>query len=242
MDNTPHAPPPPASSAVGHVLPAARARLVNSAATISIATRTNTILSSKIFKVILPIRLAEASTAVKTNVPRHRREVARSRTMSNDSRRRIDHRTLMYGACMRDATDGDRQDGEWSVAWLSSELRELRRQAGHPSLSDINKLTKHGPARATISELLAGQRKWAPPWETLSNVVQALIAHARDKNLGLDPRLANLEEWRRLHGLVVRDIERSKRNANKARLELIEQFSVLPPARCGGRRSTPSTI
>ncbi|WP_344666482.1 tetratricopeptide repeat protein [Catenulispora yoronensis] len=130
---------------------------------------------------------------------------------------------------MRDATDGDRQDGEWSVAWLSSELRELRRQAGHPSLSDINKLTKHGPARATISELLAGQRKWAPPWETLSNVVQALIAHARDKNLGLDPRLANLEEWRRLHGLVVRDIERSKRNANKARLELIEQFSVLPP-------------
>ncbi|HEX5119447.1 MAG TPA: hypothetical protein VFW65_30010 [Pseudonocardiaceae bacterium] len=125
-------------------------------------------------------------------------------------------------------TAGSGESGVWSLPRFAEELRELKRRAGAPSLSDIRKRTRDKPAIATIHVLLAGRAKRAPRWDLVSDVVAAMATYARERDLELDAREADLSEWRRRHGLLVQAMERAAAH-QAARLEtLLADFSVLP--------------
>ncbi|EST18758.1 hypothetical protein M878_44495 [Streptomyces roseochromogenus subsp. oscitans DS 12.976] len=65
----------------------------------------------------------------------------------------------------------------------------------------------------------------------MSDVVTAIVAYARERDLKLDARTADTKEWRKRHELLVQAMERAAA-AQSARLStLLAEFSVLPPNR-----------
>jgi tetratricopeptide (TPR) repeat protein len=119
--------------------------------------------------------------------------------------------------------------GASSMSRFAEELRELKRRAGGPALSEIRKRTKDQPAVATISVLLAGGGRRAPRWELVSDVVAAMAAFAREHRLELGTSAKDLlEEWRRRHALLVEAIEQAESDQATRLKSLLAEFSVLP--------------
>ncbi|GAB3712528.1 hypothetical protein GCM10027598_19130 [Amycolatopsis oliviviridis] len=119
-------------------------------------------------------------------------------------------------------------DGPWSLRRFSESLRALKRHAGGPSFSEIKKLTDRKPSSATLSALFAGSGKNAPRWDLVSDVVTAMLAYARQNRLNLDPRVADLGEWRRNHELLVEAMEKAVADRAARQAALLTAFSVLP--------------
>lgn len=77
---------------------------------------------------------------------------------------------------------------------LITDLNDLRRDAGSPSLNELVRLSERALARSTLHEHLAGQRSGLPPWRLVAAYVTA--CHAAASATGLDVvRLGSLEDW-----------------------------------------------
>ncbi|WP_149263311.1 lipopolysaccharide assembly protein LapB [Actinomadura sp. K4S16] len=128
-------------------------------------------------------------------------------------------------------TVGGTEDGSSLLRRFADELRELKRNAGSPSLKEIQGRTVAKPGIATISALLAGRGERAPRWDLVSDVVTALVAYAEPRGLELDARMADTKHWRRRHELLVQAMERAAADRTARLGALLAEFSVLPPNR-----------
>jgi tetratricopeptide (TPR) repeat protein len=75
-------------------------------------------------------------------------------------------------------------------------LVQLRRMAGNPSYSDLERASEHKLRRATVSDVLAGKRVRLPPWPFVSEFVAACRELAEENRL--DPEeLGTMADWKR---------------------------------------------
>jgi hypothetical protein len=79
---------------------------------------------------------------------------------------------------------------------FAHDLRELRHRAGRPSYAVLERLSKHQLRRATMSDILNGNRVNLPDWGFVAKFVGACHAAAADS--GLDTHaLGALADWKR---------------------------------------------
>ena len=104
-------------------------------------------------------------------------------------------------------TQGDHSAVDGFVA----ELRRVWEEAGPPSYTEFEKLSKRvkGPAdgeaqwlsRSTTQHILAGRRSMPPKWQWVSRFITVLREAA--KEVGVDPaRIGDLQEWKQKHEAV----------------------------------------
>jgi hypothetical protein len=78
---------------------------------------------------------------------------------------------------------------------FTRELGKLHQQAGRPSYSTLERLSKHYLRRATVSDVLNGNRVRVPDWSFVSAFVTA--CHAAAEESRLDPAgLGSIAEWK----------------------------------------------
>jgi hypothetical protein len=91
----------------------------------------------------------------------------------------------------------EREQGAASLARrFAEDLNELRQRAGNPSYSTLERLSGRRLRRATLSDVLNGNRLKPPDWPFVAAFVEACGTAARDA--GLDQRaLGSLADWKR---------------------------------------------
>jgi hypothetical protein len=78
---------------------------------------------------------------------------------------------------------------------FARELGKLHQQAGRPSYATLERLSKHYLKRATVSDVLNGNRVRVPDWPFVSSFVSACRAAAEESRL--DPTvLGSIEAWK----------------------------------------------
>jgi tetratricopeptide (TPR) repeat protein len=89
------------------------------------------------------------------------------------------------------------QRGQDSVAQrFMDDLRRLRQLAGRPSYSTLEKLSAHRLRRATMSDVLNGNRVNLPDWRFVHEFVSACRAAARESGLDAN-ELGTVADWKR---------------------------------------------
>jgi tetratricopeptide (TPR) repeat protein len=85
----------------------------------------------------------------------------------------------------------------WDVAQsFVRDLSQLRQRAGRPSYSTLERLSGHKLRRATVSDVLNGNRVRVPEWRFVAAFVAACRAAAEES--GLDPAtLGTMADWKR---------------------------------------------
>src|SRR4051812_11791329 len=81
---------------------------------------------------------------------------------------------------------------------FAHDLGQLRQRAGRPSYMTLERLTGHRLRRATISDVLNGNRVRIPDWPFVAAFVLACRTFAEES--GLDPQelgLGTVSEWKR---------------------------------------------
>ena len=130
---------------------------------------------------------------------------------------------------MSDDTVPDGANSTWSMRRFADELRYLSGAAPgtRHSTKSGNKPHRSRPSRlSAICSPACASNHPAGIWSPTS--WRPATAHARERDLKLDPRVADLAEWRKRHGLLVEAMERAAAE-EAARLEtLLTAFSVLP--------------
>lgn len=89
------------------------------------------------------------------------------------------------------------EGGQASAAQrFMDDLRQLRQLAGRPSYSTLERLSDHRLRRATMSDVLNGNRVNLPDWRFVADFVSACRAAGTEN--GLDPNgLGTLADWKR---------------------------------------------
>ena len=79
---------------------------------------------------------------------------------------------------------------------FAHDLRQLHLRAGRPSYSSLERVSRHQLRRATMSDILNGNRVNLPDWRFVANFVEACHSAAAESNL--DTReLGSLADWKR---------------------------------------------
>jgi hypothetical protein len=87
--------------------------------------------------------------------------------------------------------------GQDSVAKrFVDDLKQLRRLAGQPSYSALERLSGHRLKRATMSDVLNGNRVKVPDWRFIHEFVAACRSAAAETRLEVD-QLGTIAEWKR---------------------------------------------
>ena len=87
--------------------------------------------------------------------------------------------------------------GQDSVAWrFVDDLSELRQRAGQPSYSTLERLSGHRLKRATMSDVLNGNRVKVPDWRFIHEFLTACQAAAAENGLEAD-QLGTVADWKR---------------------------------------------
>jgi hypothetical protein len=87
--------------------------------------------------------------------------------------------------------------GQDSVAQrFVDDLNQLRQRAGQPSYSTLERLSGHQLKRATMSDVLNGNRVKVPDWRFIHEFVTACRAAAVENRLDVD-RLGTVADWKR---------------------------------------------
>jgi tetratricopeptide (TPR) repeat protein len=76
------------------------------------------------------------------------------------------------------------------------DLKQLRQRAGQPSYSDLYRLSGHSLKRATMSDILNGNRVKVPAWRVVQEFVTACRAAAAETGLDED-QLGTIADWNR---------------------------------------------
>lgn len=77
---------------------------------------------------------------------------------------------------------------------LISDLNQLRRDAGNPSLGQLVRFSQHKLTKSTLDDHLSGRRARLPSWRLVSAYISA--CHAAAASTGLDvERLGALDDW-----------------------------------------------
>jgi hypothetical protein len=79
---------------------------------------------------------------------------------------------------------------------FARDLLLLRQRAGNPSYSTLERLSGHRLKRATVSDVLNGNRVGMPDWRFVSLFVEACRTAARESNLDVQ-ELGSLADWKR---------------------------------------------
>ncbi len=78
---------------------------------------------------------------------------------------------------------------------FAHDLRELHQRAGRPSYSNLGRVSRHRLRRATMSDILNGNRVNLPEWRFVAMFVEA--CHGAAAESGLDTRdLGSLADWK----------------------------------------------
>jgi tetratricopeptide (TPR) repeat protein len=91
-----------------------------------------------------------------------------------------------------------------SARQFASHLVELRKRAGRPSHSTLERLSNHKLHRSTVSEILNGRRKKLPQWPFVAEFVEACRRAAAETRLGsgqlgtIDEQLGTIDDWKDL--------------------------------------------
>jgi hypothetical protein len=87
--------------------------------------------------------------------------------------------------------------GQDSVAQrFGDDLNQLRQRAGQPSYSTLERLSRHRLKRATMSDVLNGNRVKVPDWRFIHEFVTACRFAAAENRLDVD-RLGTVADWKR---------------------------------------------
>jgi hypothetical protein len=87
--------------------------------------------------------------------------------------------------------------GQDSVAQrFVDDLNQLRQRAGQPSYSTLERLSGHRLKRATMSDVLNGNRVKVPDWRFIHEFVTACRSAAAENRLEVD-RLGTVADWKR---------------------------------------------
>jgi tetratricopeptide (TPR) repeat protein len=87
--------------------------------------------------------------------------------------------------------------GQDSVAQrFVDDLNQLRQRAGQPSYSTLERLSGHRLKRATMSDVLNGNRIKVPDWRFIHEFVTACRSAAAENRLDVD-RLGTVADWKR---------------------------------------------
>jgi hypothetical protein len=87
--------------------------------------------------------------------------------------------------------------GQGSVAQrFVDDLNQLRQRAGQPSYSTLERLSGHRLKRATMSDVLNGNRVKVPDWRFIHEFVTACRSAAAENRLEVD-RLGTVADWKR---------------------------------------------
>src|SRR5579862_2383323 len=87
--------------------------------------------------------------------------------------------------------------GQDSVAQrFVDDLKQLRQRAGQPSYSALERLSGHRLKRATMSDVLNGNRVKVPDWRFIHEFVAACRSAAAESRLEVD-QLGTVAEWKR---------------------------------------------
>jgi len=87
--------------------------------------------------------------------------------------------------------------GQDSVAQrFVDDLNQLRQRAGQPSYSTLERLSGHRLKRATMSDVLNGNRVKVPDWRFIHEFVTACRSAAAENRLDVD-RLGTVADWKR---------------------------------------------
>ncbi|WP_051385542.1 hypothetical protein [Actinokineospora inagensis] len=112
---------------------------------------------------------------------------------------------------------------------FATDLRELVRSAGSPSLRDLAKAS--GVPGSTLGDLLAGRFTRVPPWDRVRAVVEAC---GRGEDLGW---------WRKRHGSLERDLSRFETNSHPPiRTRYLHQVARIAPPELLGRETELSDL
>lgn len=76
------------------------------------------------------------------------------------------------------------------------DLNQLRQRAGQPSYSTLERLSRHRLKRATMSDVLNGNRVKVPDWRFIHEFVAACRSAAAENRLDVD-RLGTVADWKR---------------------------------------------
>jgi tetratricopeptide (TPR) repeat protein len=98
------------------------------------------------------------------------------------------------------------------------QLRELRREAGNPTLEKLGRLMPSHPSDSTLSTLLNANIKRSPRWELVGELVSACVQHASNSGRTLRADRADLDRWRSQHGELQRaleELDRARRYDNQ---------------------------
>ena len=77
-----------------------------------------------------------------------------------------------------------------------NDLKQLRQRAGQPSYSTLERLSGHRLKRATMSDVLNGNRVKVPDWRFIHEFVTACRSAAAENRLDVD-RLGTVADWKR---------------------------------------------
>jgi len=83
----------------------------------------------------------------------------------------------------------------WVAERFARDLRELRLRAGRPSYSTLERVSKHELRRATMSDILNGNRVNLPDWRFVAIFVEACHTVAAESNLDTHD-LGALADWK----------------------------------------------
>src|SRR5215831_824795 len=87
--------------------------------------------------------------------------------------------------------------GQDSVARrFVDDLSELRKRAGQPSYSTLERLSGHRLKRATMSDVLNGNRVRVPDWRFMHEFLTACQSAAVENRLDVD-QLGTVADWKR---------------------------------------------
>ncbi len=87
--------------------------------------------------------------------------------------------------------------GQDSVAQrFVDDLKQLRQRAGQPSYSTLERLSAHRLKRATMSDVLNGNRVKVPDWRFIHEFVTACRSAAAENRIEADP-LGTVADWKR---------------------------------------------
>lgn len=89
----------------------------------------------------------------------------------------------------------DRGEGSVEQRFVG-DLKELRRRAGQPSYSTLERLSDHQLRRATMSDILNGNRVKLPEWRFIQEFVSACRAAATENRID-DDGLGTVADWHR---------------------------------------------
>ncbi|MEU7787269.1 tetratricopeptide repeat protein [Amycolatopsis sp. NPDC049159] len=90
------------------------------------------------------------------------------------------------------------------------ELKQLRAQAGQPTLDALQKQDPTWLVQQTVSRLLAGGFILVPPWERIAAFVAACVQIGNDKKLTMPPGDVLLDQWRHRYEALTLTLEQGR--------------------------------